>query len=97
MPVHVFTHAVSTNVMLHFLRRWPFKTKSEQNVSSLSTVGKYFWRVECIPTCTFTINNFRLNLDSWVMFAFFLNTHNLSNTFISEKFLLPPKSLLFGT
>lgn len=38
------------------------KKKSEQNVSSLSTVGKYLWRVECIPTCTcmFSINNIRL-------------------------------------
>ena len=35
---------------------------SKQNVSSLSTVGKYFWWVECIPTCDckFSINNIRL-------------------------------------
>lgn len=46
----VFTRAVSADAMLHFLRRCQFKTKYEQNVSSLSTVGKYLWRVECIPT-----------------------------------------------
>lgn len=35
----------------------------------------------------FNINNVRFNLDSWVMFPSpFKNTHNLSNTFISEEF-----------
>lgn len=36
--------------------------RSKQNVSSLSTVGKYFWRVEGTPTrtCKFSINNIRL-------------------------------------